>query len=689
MRVTSSMYYENLYGTNNSKLNKQLFDVNKQIASGLKIQYASDDVGTFVETMRLDNELTAIGQIKKSTASGYKLSNQTDITMNEFTDTMTRMRTLMLQASNGAHSTSSLDAIAKELRGLEKNFKSLANTSINGQFLFSGTAVNVKPISDDGTYNGNDGVMQAFVGSNNYEKYNISGAEFFLGEEKLVKREITTNVANANLLGGDTLNANSQLRDLMGDVNSTTNTDYFYLRGTRSDGTTFKDKVTLSDTAKVQDLLDKIEVNYGVNTVNVSMNDAGQIVVADKQSGSSKLDFHMVGAVDFSGGAAANVTDIDALDIAGADTYPPSGNLFVKEFMKSGLNSATGAASNIEGLIYDRAEFTKQGATLSSNHAQVLKKSHIVQEVGQEIDTIGAAEQNSFAVDSTLLSEVADISKGTASTADDTLSGTQFVLSGKNVSGAAFTAQIDLSATSTFSLDGGVTNYNIYNVDGTVVDADKMTYRQMMDVVNIITTGNLPDGAYGNTQTEYENKIVASNLMGDTSLSYDGKIEFKDLSNALTKASISIYDANSNDFSNDPSVMTFNANNALTVRDPKTDFFKEIDEIITAVENHKFYPETSSGVLRNVGMENSIAKIDDLQDHINRTQAVAGAQSNTLSVAQERTAILEVSTMTLRSSTIDTDLAESSLRLSQLTLNYQAMLSTVGKVSQLSLVNYL
>jgi flagellar hook-associated protein 3 FlgL len=45
--------------------------------------------------------------------------------------------------------------------------------------------------------------------------------------------------------------------------------------------------------------------------------------------------------------------------------------------------------------------------------------------------------------------------------------------------------------------------------------------------------------------------------------------------------------------------------------------------------------------------------------------------------------------MTLRSSTVDTDLAEASLKLAQLDLNYQAMLSTVAKVSKLSLVNYL
>ena len=65
MRVTSSMYYESLYGANGSKLNKELFDVNKQIASGLQIQYASDDVATFTETMRLDNELTTLSQVKQ------------------------------------------------------------------------------------------------------------------------------------------------------------------------------------------------------------------------------------------------------------------------------------------------------------------------------------------------------------------------------------------------------------------------------------------------------------------------------------------------------------------------------------------------------------------------------------------------------------------------------------------------
>lgn len=135
MRVTSNMYYKNIFN-DSSKANEKLFDVNKQISSGLKIQYAGDDVSTFADTMRLDNELTTLGQIKGSAGSASKMSTQADTVLNEFQTTMDRTRTLLLQASNSSQSEASMDAIAAELRGLESHLKNLSNTSINGQYLF-------------------------------------------------------------------------------------------------------------------------------------------------------------------------------------------------------------------------------------------------------------------------------------------------------------------------------------------------------------------------------------------------------------------------------------------------------------------------------------------------------------------------------------------------------------------------
>ena len=715
MRVTQSMYYDSIYGTNNQKLTKELFDVNKQIASGLKIEYAKDDVRTFTETMRLDNEVTTLGQIKKSTESGHKVSDQSDTILNEFTTSLDRTKTLFIQAANGAQSEESLDAIAKELRGLEDHFRNLANTSIDGQYLFSGSAVDTKPISKDGVYHGNDQALNAFVGSNNQQQYNLTGAELFLGEEPSQPKEITSNTVNKNLLedypnlqaDGDSseskLTVEDPIRNLMGDIDADTtpaNTYYFYLRGTQSNGTAFNKKLDFHDTDKIDSLLTKIGEAYGnngsTNVVNVSLNDYGEIVVEDKIKGSSKLDFHMVGAVDFDtadGNDDANVTNIDNLDdgetnfdkIIDGSSSAANKKLYIKEFTKSDLslnnNPTTTQPYNISGLVYDRAEFAKDGSKLSASASQVLKSD------------------NSFATPETKLSEVADLTQGSDKTS---LDNTTFNLIGKdNINGYAYSATIDLKTSgSTFTVqqdtngDGNLDStsgpYNIYDMEDPnnrkAVPADEMTYQQLTDVMNMIVTNTLPAG---NSDTDYDDAVNNSNSKGNTYLSYDGKLQFTDLTANDTKAVISIADTNAGTFGGDSSVMTFNSTNSLTVRDPKTDFFKTLDEAISAVEEHKLYPDASTGTATNVGIENGLQMIQDLSEHISRSQAKVGAQSNALNNSLERTSLLEITTISLRSSVIDTDLAESSLRLSQLNTNYQAMLSTVGKISKLSLVNYL
>ncbi|MGE0739571.1 flagellar biosynthesis protein FlgL [Sulfurimonas sp.] len=700
MRIASDMYYKNIYGTNNSQLSKSLFDVNKQIASGLKIQYAQDDIRTFTETMRLDNEITTLDQTKKSVQSALKFSDQTDAVLNEFETAMNRARTLLVNAANGTNSETSLDAIAHELRGLEEHFKSLSNTSINGQYLFSGSAVDTKPIASDGSYRGNDAILKAFTGSGTSQQYNINGAELFLGEEQTVRREISTNVVQYSLSAkypdfsdstvsgvSKHLTSSDTIRDMMGDTDNTADTlskHFFYISGTKSDGTAFKEKISMNDEQKVDDLLKQIGDIYGntadLDVVNVSLNSYGQIVIEDKMKGSSKIDFHMVGATDFDLTDGTNAADIDDITLYGANAGKidnlgsgetnfdkimlgtATTSLYVKDFVKSSLSAADGVVGNtIEGTLYDRTEFSKEGAMLSSSTPQIIK------------------ETNAFATASTKLSEVAS----------ESLDGKSFVFEGTNIHGVSYSAQIDLATSgSTFSLDGGITNYDIFDMGSprAAVSANDMTYKQLMDVMNIVVTGNIPTA---NSTADYDAAIEIADLGARTFLSYDGKITFEEIGTGNTKASIALYDANSGDFSAAASVMTFNTNNAVTVRDPKTDFFKTFDAMITAVENYKLYPDGSSGDVRNVGIENAIKMMDDLQDHIFKSHSQVGAQSNALTNSLQRTEMLKMSSVGLRSSVIDTDLAEAYLNLEQLNTNYQAMLSTVGKISQLSLVNYL
>jgi len=682
VRITSSMYYNDIFSNSNSKLSGSLFDVNKQIASGLNIQYASDDIRTFTETMRLDNEIVTLGQVKSSTESAYKFSDQSDVIMNEFETSINRMRTLLVQAANGTNDETSLEAISKELRGIEDGLKDIANTSINGQYLFSGSAVDIRPISDDGTYNGNNESMNAFTGSRTSLQYNITGAELFHGEKERAQREITTNVVQkANV--GDTLDESTTMADYIGELPGT-NKHHFYLRGSKSDGTAFKKDIELSNDSTISNLLTSIGDAYGnstngVKVVNVSINNSGQIVVEDKIKGSSKIDFHMVGASDFNTTDSLPITDIDDLDseTTDYDTAVAAGDVLVTEFMKSGYTSAV--SNTIEGILYDRTAFSVEGSTVSSNVPQIIK------------------ENNEYATSSTSLHEVfSGITYDRDGVYSGGLDSKIIKLTGEDISGNAYDVDINLlDSGSTFTMNGDT--YDIFNMGDprTATPAGEMRYQQLMDVVNLVTTGTA-SSLTPNTDTppgsasDYDLKIENANGVGHTSLSMDGRIEFKDLNAPNTKAKIAMYDSLSDDFSiSDGAISTFNTNNSITVTDPKTDMFKEIDEIITSVENFTLYPDSSAPTSRALGIENALSKLDDLQDHVFRSHSQVGAQSNTLSRSLERTQTLEISSMSLRSAVVDTDLAEASLNLAQLNTNYQAMLSTVGKVTKLSLVNYL
>lgn len=694
-----------------------MFDVNKQISSGLKIQYSHENPGIFIDTVRLDNEITTLGQIKNSAQNAYKFSTQTDTTIGEIVKTLDSMKTKLINAASDAQSDASRQAIAQDLRGLQNHLLVLANTSIGGQYLFSGTSLSVKPIDSDGSYKGNDKNLEAFLGSGVKQTYNISGERLFRGDENTVQRKITTNVPQLSLsdLYPDIMtdpnisrdyaketyiSENSTIRDLMGDINKDTNDDllqkaYFYVQGVRTNGESFKQKIVLSPSDKIEDLMREISDAYLPNQVNVSINDRGQIEIQDKISGSSKLDFHMVGAIDFdstNGGDAADISDamyggtVGNLENLNSGTTDfdnvISGNnqLYIKEFVKSGLVPSDPAIS-IEGLVYDQFNFNKDGAKLLSNTSQILK------------------DTNEYAKSTDKLVDVS----GTNS-----VTGRVLALKGTNIKGAAYDITINLGSPSTFTDNIGGNSYNIYGSafndanangikeagEGIPSNADEITYQQLMDVVNMAITDSLPTAPLpANDPNSYDDAIDAANTLGKVSLSVDGKLGFEDLTRPVTRAELALYDQTTNSFF--PPLITGNAlsfqsNNALTISDPKKNFFAEIEEIIKSVEEGKMQPNGEDAAdPRNIGIQNAIQKMDDLTDHISRLQTQAGAYSQVLEASVNRTELLIISTKSLQSDVVDTDIAEATLRMQQLSLNYQALLSNISKVSKLSLVNYM
>jgi len=790
MRTTLSGYYRNLNFDQN-KTAKELFDVTKQISSGHKIEYAFEDTAVFVNTMRLDNEMTTLVQVKQNSMKALQVSTNTDTTMNDMTKNLESMKVALLSASTASNSPESMQALAAQLRGLESNLMQLANTSIDGKYLFSGSQITTKPIDANGVYQGNGEQLKAFLGSGVEQTYNINGADLFLGDENDTQRKITLNIPHFNqaLLHPDVMvdttltdaraqevyiTENSTIRELMGDNDTTIDVGvqqhHFYVRGTDHDGVGFKQTISMSDDESVSDLMNKIGTAFG-NTpsnalVSVSLNEHGQIEIEDKRPASSKLDFHMVANTD----PGPPVTDINLLNTNGTnvvsfmksdfteyvqdlgqrqslyntDSYSLAGDYIthsgeitqsttlladildgdVVNIELNGTNSAgvavvgalfpVGAATTMQDLInalktnFDPAgnlSFSiKDGEIIfdSINGASPIDISLQAQDAGGTAVSglpgdasvvygasaflkegnrlMGGVAQvlnadNSFAKDSTKLSEVFDtIVPGTSS----------LRLEGVQADGVT-PYGVDINLNNPVTVTGSL-NFTVLDALGAATNASDMTYRQLMDVVNLVVTGTNP----GATAASYTAAITAANAISNVSLDQSGNISYQDLSATDTQTTLSLFDNNINDFTNTTgSIANFNANNALTIADPKTDFFAQINAAIESVELSRTRADGTLGDPRNNGIQNAIAALDNLSDHLYNQHAVAGVQSQTLQSTVDRTDLLIVTTQTLRSESIDVDIASASLELKQLELNYQAMLSSVSKISQLSLVNYL
>lgn len=328
MRITNQlMNFNNVY--NYQKNSNSLYQSQQAFSTGLKINYAYEGSGIYVDAARLEYESNLLKQVESTTLKATEFSKNSDKALNDFVLKLTEFKTKLIQAANDIHDVTSRNAIANDLEGIKQNLIDIANTTINGQYLFSGTALDTMPIDDLGNYNGNAESIKAVIGTNQTSNYNINGQSLFLGSDNDYKKVITTNVNlvnNYNKFLHPTDNEkfvglDNDLRDLIGTnyrseeynkVNEPKEDDFtkdkltgqpttFFLQGRKPDGSTFSTKVTMTPDSSIQSLLDNIGYALGNDKegknplVQVTLNNSGQIEITDIRNGNQMMELHLFG----------------------------------------------------------------------------------------------------------------------------------------------------------------------------------------------------------------------------------------------------------------------------------------------------------------------------------------------------------------------------------------------------------
>ena len=625
MRITSQ-YLLNNFKQDQQKVNQELKKVTEQISSGKKIQNNYDDPSIFNDTLRLDTHINDLKAVQERTQKAQNFTTATDDALQEFTNSLRTFKSQLIAAANAPLNQDNRDAIAASLEREKAYMMTLANTQVGGQFVFAGSATSTRPIDENGNYMGNGEAISTVLGEGVTLAYNVDGASLFLGSDEKVHKTLSTNVVLKKADDGAIIRPEEKISDLTGDDAHPLT---LKISGTTHDGDTVKSKVTLQPEDTMQTLIEKISDAYG-NTpdnrkVDVTLDENGHITITDLRHGHSQLELKLSGEQN---GTPVKFND-NGYTLADVDNP-------------------------------DSAYFSDKGGKLTGNVTLIA--------------------DGKLAERTTRLSAIANGS----------LDGKKFEMSVKDINGNAQTVTLNLDNNgSTFKVGGST--YSIYNAEedssGSSVKtkADQMTLGQLNDIIAMAVSGEYPTT---DSKDDYDTAVKNARKSAAISIDQSGRLQIENSAND-NPIKFAFYDIKGSDYSDTSATFALNADNAVTTQKAEMDFFSQIDEIIDAVRNGTNAIDAANDNPRNIGIENAIAQIDQFDAHFNKNLAKTGVMEKSLVDAQDRAQSMELSIKELKSQLTDVDIAEAYMNLNQLSLSYQAILSSVTKVNNLTLLNYM
>lgn len=158
----------------------RLASLQAQLSSGRQITTPSDDPAGTVRALQLRADLKRTTQYGANATDAIGWLSTADTAYGQIQNLVQSARTLVVQGLNGGASTgTSASAIADQIDAIRASVITLANTTYQGRPIFGGTTTGGIAYRQDGSYAGDDGVVQRAVGDQNTIRINQTGSEAF------------------------------------------------------------------------------------------------------------------------------------------------------------------------------------------------------------------------------------------------------------------------------------------------------------------------------------------------------------------------------------------------------------------------------------------------------------------------------------------------------------------------------
>jgi flagellar hook-associated protein 3 FlgL len=180
MRVTESVL-ANTTQTNLQRMQQRLLDLQQQVSTGVKVSNPGDDPLTAQQILDLQDQLGSGDQYVKNISTGNAFLTTEESALGSMGDSLTRLKEIALQMSNGTYSADQRTNAMAEVQQLKEQMISLGNTKLGDRYVFSGSKTDTQPFDTSGAYNGNDSDVSINIDASNSVVINYSGGKLLRG----------------------------------------------------------------------------------------------------------------------------------------------------------------------------------------------------------------------------------------------------------------------------------------------------------------------------------------------------------------------------------------------------------------------------------------------------------------------------------------------------------------------------
>lgn len=182
MRISTNMIFD-LGSKKISDLQNRLIKTQQQLSTQRRVLTPADDPVASANILGLTQTMSLNDQFSTNRSNAKNLLSQQESVLQSATSLLQDVKTLVVNAGNGAMDDSQRKFLSAELRGRFDELMGLANSRDGaGNFMFGGFQIASQPFSETSTgaqYNGDQGQRQMQISSSREIALNDSGNEIF------------------------------------------------------------------------------------------------------------------------------------------------------------------------------------------------------------------------------------------------------------------------------------------------------------------------------------------------------------------------------------------------------------------------------------------------------------------------------------------------------------------------------